>query len=246
MESNQFLPSSVDESEDSQAARTRKSGAEGESRAAAGVLVEASASSASDQAERKLRLAAALLDGTPWPTLAVDEESVILHANGAARALLKKEEGLRVSRGMLGATQREQAGELKELIRVTATSGKNTMFAIPRPPKARPLFVRMVPLAVATDQEPGGPQCVAVFVTDPDSQPLAGSTCLRVLYGLSEAEARLTQVLLQEGRSLRDAAERCGVTLNTAKTQLKRVFDKTGTRRRSDLVSLVLRSVGPG
>ncbi len=232
MESNSNSSCDVDASESSHTGNARKSDSDAEGQVAL-----------PDPLERKLRLAAALLDRSPLATLAVDDEGVVLHENGAAQGLLKKGEGLLVLQGVLSARQRDNASALSELIRATASSGQGGVMAITRPGKTRPLFVRMVPLP---GREPSEPACVAIFVTDPEIQPMAAPTSLRALYGLSEAEARLTQVLLQEGRSLRDAAERCGVTLNTAKTQLKRVFDKTGTRRRSDLVSLVLRSVGPG
>jgi DNA-binding CsgD family transcriptional regulator len=40
-----------------------------------------------------------------------------------------------------------------------------------------------------------------------------------------------------EGESLAEAAEELGVTLNTLKTLLKRVFSKTETRRQSELAT---------
>jgi len=39
---------------------------------------------------------------------------------------------------------------------------------------------------------------------------------------------------------LTDHAEGAGITLNTAKTHLKQIFAKTGSRRQSDLIRLIL------
>jgi DNA-binding CsgD family transcriptional regulator/PAS domain-containing protein len=51
---------------------------------------------------------------------------------------------------------------------------------------------------------------------------------LRLLYGLTPAEARLAQ-LLAAGRCLDEAARQLGVGRSTVRTHLQRIFDKTGT-----------------
>lgn len=58
-------------------------------------------------------------------------------------------------------------------------------------------------------------------------------------FGLTEAESRLAAKLLQ-GLSINDAAKTLGVTTNTARSYLKNVFAKTGTRRQSDLLRLLM------
>jgi len=52
------------------------------------------------------------------------------------------------------------------------------------------------------------------------------------------AEGRIALSLL-EGSSLAEAAELNGVGVETARSQLKRVFLKTGTRRQAELVGLL-------
>lgn len=46
-----------------------------------------------------------------------------------------------------------------------------------------------------------------------------------------------------QGRSLEEASSIRQVTVNTARSQLKQVFAKTGTRRQSQLLQVVLSSV---
>lgn len=58
-------------------------------------------------------------------------------------------------------------------------------------------------------------------------------------FALSPAQHRLTSALV-EGMQLADAAEREGVSLSTAKTQLQRVFDKVGVRTQPALVRALL------
>jgi DNA-binding CsgD family transcriptional regulator len=90
---------------------------------------------------------------------------------------------------------------------------------------------------------PGGPT-VAVFLSvNSDSFPIADAI-LSTLYGLTAAEARVASEI-GRGGILRDIGKRLHVSENTLKTHLKRVFDKTGVRRQSDLVGLVASLVPP-
>jgi DNA-binding CsgD family transcriptional regulator len=70
------------------------------------------------------------------------------------------------------------------------------------------------------------------------------ATCLRNglqdQWGFTTAEAQLAQWMMQ-GLSLAQAAERGGVTINTMRTHLRSLFDKTQTRRQAELVRLLLR-----
>jgi DNA-binding CsgD family transcriptional regulator len=74
---------------------------------------------------------------------------------------------------------------------------------------------------------------------------LGGGAALRlrlVARGLTEAEARAAQ-RLAAGGSLAEAAFGLGVTVNTLKTHLKRVYEKLEVRRQSELVFLLSRLV---
>lgn len=63
------------------------------------------------------------------------------------------------------------------------------------------------------------------------------------LFDLTPAEARLAAAIAG-GHTPREAAQRLGVTEATARTTLKRILAKTGSRRQADLVGL-LRSAAP-
>jgi DNA-binding CsgD family transcriptional regulator len=59
-------------------------------------------------------------------------------------------------------------------------------------------------------------------------------------YALTTAELRLA-IQLFEGWTLVDAAARNSVSLETVRAQLKAVFNKTDTRRQSELILLLSR-----
>ena len=71
--------------------------------------------------------------------------------------------------------------------------------------------------------------------------PTAFELKLRHEFGLTRAEARLT-AQLATGLSLKLAAERLHVSINTARSHLAHVYDKTGTCRQTELLALILRN----
>jgi DNA-binding CsgD family transcriptional regulator len=81
-----------------------------------------------------------------------------------------------------------------------------------------------------------------LFIIDPDRNPVPSEKLLQTLYHLTPAEIRVCTHLL-EGKSLVDAAELVGISINTAKTHLKSAFSKTGTARQSQLIKLLAHSL---
>jgi DNA-binding CsgD family transcriptional regulator len=81
-----------------------------------------------------------------------------------------------------------------------------------------------------------------------------GSRCARlaeerletaaVVYGLSPSQVRLAEQIIG-GQSLGDAAERLKVSVATTRTQLQRMFDKTGVRSQPALVRALLSVAAP-
>jgi len=84
------------------------------------------------------------------------------------------------------------------------------------------------------------PQLALVLVASNQSRALSADALMR-LYGLTPAEARLAQQLVL-GCSLDEACQAQSVSINTAKTHLKRIFAKVGVRRQSELVQAVYAS----
>lgn len=68
-----------------------------------------------------------------------------------------------------------------------------------------------------------------------------GLETLIEMFRLTKSEARLA-LALAEGDTLAEASEKIGLTLQTARTYSKRIFQKTGTRRQAELVRTLLTS----
>lgn len=111
---------------------------------------------------------------------------------------------------------------------------------IPRISKAKPYSAMVVPIDEQRNKTLGS--APAVFLFDPTMDKTTVIDLFVTSYELSNSEAELAHCMAL-GDSLEKAAERRGVSRNTAKTQLHSIFAKTETSRQSELVSLLLRSV---
>jgi DNA-binding CsgD family transcriptional regulator len=100
-----------------------------------------------------------------------------------------------------------------------------------------PSFITIAPLAALNLQSWAGRPCALIRIDEPVREP-APEQLVDAL-GLSAAEARLVSTLCGGGGTLAEAAERVGISLNTAKSELASAFSKTGAKRQSELVALV-------
>lgn len=183
------------------------------------------------------------LDAMSIAAFLVRRNGQIRHMNQLAAVHLQGAEGLRSHRGRLAATDSYEDAQLQFLIAGAcgwkdADSLPGGAMRIVRHHTRTSLQLAIVP---APDQnrltERGS--CALVFVSDPSSPHKPRASLMRQLYGLTPAEARLADLLL-EGLELREIAARSLIKLETARFHLKRVLSKTGTRRQTELVRLML------
>ncbi len=176
--------------------------------------------------------------------IAVDAQATLLFANPTAERLLRAGLGLTCRQGYLGATDPNKDGELRRLIRQAglASLGRSSeaggVLALPRT-GGRPLSLLVCPLRPhALTLGASVPAALLIF-GDPDTSPSTSTQALIELYGLTPAEARLMAALV-DGERLEDYADRHQISINTARTQSKQVFAKTGHGRQADLIREVL------
>ena len=67
---------------------------------------------------------------------------------------------------------------------------------------------------------------------------------LRDRYGLTPSEMRLVLAFLSEA-SIKKAAARVGVTNETARQYIKRIYQKTGTRSQAQLMKILMTAMKP-
>jgi len=180
------------------------------------------------------------LDCLPWGVVLVNSHGNRLAANRRAEALLQAGDGMMVYGDTLRATLPDEAARLDRLLSsVLDRTSAGGALSLTRPSEAHPLSVRVVPLRNKPEVPGDRVQAAAIFVSDPNMRLDNNEQHLRELYALTAVEARLAVWLLQ-GKSVEEAAAAMGVTVNTARAYLKRIFNKTGVRRQSALMRLLL------
>ncbi|MBI3707469.1 MAG: helix-turn-helix transcriptional regulator, partial [Proteobacteria bacterium] len=176
------------------------------------------------------------LDALNVGILLTDRSSRVMFANGVAEAILRRGDGLTMIRGQLRAVKpadtERLAGLIKGAAQTTIRRGEQAGGIMALPTSAgHPVTILVSPSPRLGLLEPAA----LVFISEPqDSLPIEARH-VALQYGLTSSEARLLRALV-DGKRLMEHAEDAGITLNTAKTHLKQVFAKTGSRRQADLI----------
>jgi DNA-binding CsgD family transcriptional regulator/PAS domain-containing protein len=171
----------------------------------------------------------------------LDSLGRITHLNAAGRALLGN--GLSVENDRLAPRDRAAHTEFEEKFEAArgdlATTGPKTMI-LKTGDGADPLLLHFLPVSGrdAIDDAFLAATRVLVLVSRIGRNEPVDPTILRDLMGLTLAEARVA-TLVGSGLAPKTAAGRLGITEETTRTVLKRVFSKTGVSRQSELVALL-------
>jgi DNA-binding CsgD family transcriptional regulator len=189
-----------------------------------------------------------VLDRLPSGVILLDEDSRTVLTNRSADQILGLEDGIRLDHGRprLDDSAQDRAFQqlLAEAMQMRAQRGRSygRTLSVTRPSGRRSYPMMVGPLLAPPPGTSLREAVAIVFVADPEGSQISTAEVLEGLYDLTPAEADLLR-LLAEGRSLEEVAEQRGVTMNTARSQLKQVFAKTDTRRQGELVRLVLTGV---
>ncbi len=171
----------------------------------------------------------------------VSEDATISGMTRTAAERLANSETLRVHNGRLRAVEADADQQLRALIRQTARTNPWTIGLV------------RVPLLLRTPW--GSSDCICWISSSPDMRgdvtvAIGDDAASRLrlqnavlVYHLSPAQAQLAEKIVA-GHDLVLAADRLGVTVNTARKQLHRMFEKAGVRSQPALVTALL-SVAP-
>lgn len=172
----------------------------------------------------------------------------LLLANRSAEQILDTRDGLELTpRGSI-RTSLKSTPALNLLLDAAGKSQpsepNDSIVAVRRPSGKRPLtlVIRSVQAVTAPTSDPASPSAL-VFILDPEFPVETAESELRQLYGLTSTEACLAN-LLMEGKTLDECCEILGIRRSTARTHLQHLFEKVGVQRQSELVSLLLKSIG--
>lgn len=192
--------------------------------------------------ERNLSLES-ILDKIPIGIIILDPESKVLGKNLRADRILADNTGLSLEHDRLRSHSRETTTQLRKLVsQVCEASGTTEECARTHSVTGHKNTLPLSLLITPSPNLPSGQTRATVFIATPDAPAHIPLSRLQGLYGLTEAESKLVNGLVN-GKDIESICKERGITRNTARTHLKAVFSKTRTSRQSELVRLVL--LGP-
>lgn len=178
------------------------------------------------------------------PLIEVDADARILWTNRLARERMRGHPGLVAAAGRLRARRRERDAALRDAVRIAFRELQSQ----------RPLNIAPKQAwAVALGEDAAGvPLYCWVLLEDgkalvsfDDAATVARRLDgAREIYGLSPAQVRLARLIV-DGHDLAGAADLLAVSVNTLRTQLQRIFDKTGVRSQAALMRSLLSAEAP-
>lgn len=170
-----------------------------------------------------------------------------MFVNKSAHRMFKTEDGVGLSKNELTLLDRNAKKKL-DVLSIMVRSGSTNLSArsggivfAERPSGNRAYSLIVVPLS-KYGKFGLESASMAVMIFDPTSRNSSTLGLLTSSYGLTLAESRLAFELAQ-GTSLEDFSAKKGISINTARTQLKSIFSKTETSRQHELVSVLLNSI---
>lgn len=192
------------------------------------------------QAENRLNVTYGALELLEVGIVVVNMRAQMIYANPPAEQHLRRRDGIVLHHRVLTVVEPSRDAELKRLIQGASLGavGKSIdsggLITVPRR-GVGPLTLLVCPLSPSFLGPVASEPVAMVFVGDPSTNRRLPQTVLGKLYGFSAAESHLAGALLA-GNSLQDYARYSGVSINTARSQLKSIFAKTGHTRQSGLI----------
>ncbi|WP_090514791.1 helix-turn-helix transcriptional regulator [Pseudomonas marincola] len=181
-------------------------------------------------------------------TLVLDEHGSIVEANQIAREILATGDGLKVVGGRLEANYPGDNKRLYQALRSALAVRRHDQptvaeaLSVARPSGQVSLGLIIEPVPDQEWDEGQSKPSVIVYVRDALGRSILSSAMTRQLFGFTPSETSLA-LELANGLSLEDAAASLGIRRNTARAHLRAIFSKTGVRRQTELVRLILNSV---
>lgn len=193
------------------------------------------------------------LDQLASGVLLFGADGSVSFANRAARRIIEVQDGLRLRKRpgrcelsdlLVGDNRHQETLDdaIRESISPDLLSTRHfaKAISITRPSGKAPFSLHFSSLPHGNEFGVGheAPRAIA-FLNDSAGISRIDAALLKSAFGLSSAEVR-TAELIANGSSNEEIASARNVTLNTIKTQLRHIYEKTGTNTRARLVKLLL------
>ena len=190
-----------------------------------------------------------VIDGAPRGILMFGQDGRVTYRNAAAGDIFADNTSLAIADERLVLDNNEARAEVEAFLRAARAGGPNA--------HREPIGVRidrgaghaacqLILSALPRDSEQAAldPRHVLAIgmIHDPEKGVLPADDLLAIFFGLTPAEAQLAQALCQ-GLSVSDIAAQLSVSVHTARTHLRNIFNKVGVHSQHALVQRISQSL---
>ncbi len=192
------------------------------------------------QLKRDLQpLACALADRIATAVCFADRHGVLIHTNPAAERLLSAGGAVMAIGGRLTGADPRSAERIGEALRRACAPplGIASYLSVYGQP-GNPVQMHFEPVGAHPVHRSPAPEFIAMVMIGTPDLGVHRSAALQAMFGLTRAEARVARGLAQ-GRTLEQIRRLNGVSITTLRTQLARLYEKTGATNQAQLVAMV-------
>jgi DNA-binding CsgD family transcriptional regulator len=195
------------------------------------------------QSEVQRQISELALDRSETATLLLSSDSRIIYSNPKAEELLMDGRAIRSKNGRLTAAGRLESEQLSALIREASMRSNlgpqlDGILSLRRMGQ-QPLSLLVAPFRLRWGGQ-GAPAAI-VFIRDP-GRVITAVAAIRALFHLTPTEAVIAEALAN-GKTIVEIAAMQRASQQTVRKQVKSILAKTGTRRQTDCVAVILRSI---
>jgi DNA-binding CsgD family transcriptional regulator len=168
-------------------------------------------------------------------------DGTVVFANDSFHAMAGRNDGIGLKKGAIEFADAATREKFNRAVRAALRSGEVASvapadFIAARAAGGRPYLASVRALLPQRGEPRQGRAVIMVFLRDPAARGgAADAAALRDLFGFTDAEATLAAAL-QSGVTLAIYARARGLSLNTAYTHLRRLREKTGSKRMAELI----------
>jgi DNA-binding CsgD family transcriptional regulator len=175
----------------------------------------------------------------------IGKDCEIIYVNRAAESILRQQDGLLQKNARLAVRSAAEHNKLNQALRQSAATAQRKggyagqAIQVTRPSGRKAYQLLVSPLNLYCEQGILPLRAaVCVFIHDPERYERLSSGLLQDLYRLTRSECRVAQLFYQ-GMTLVETADRLGISVNTVRTHLYRIMEKTGTHTQAALMKLL-------
>jgi len=181
--------------------------------------------------------------------IVLDKNNNVLIKNTEAERMLVADYGIKISStDKLVCTQQTNHAQLQSAIFSAQIQHNSTqaerILTLRSNASSDPLIIEISPLRDAMDELDFGHEGVIIQMIDVGSKTHCSIDAFSAAYKLTVAESSVIMYVL-DGLSNREIAEERGTKMETVKTQIKHIMQKTNINSRIELVRRILKTIPP-